>query len=51
MATRLGHIFTGLAIALLLMTALIDPIYSMAIAAVLLIAYFVVMRKQSKSSV
>ncbi len=51
MATRPGQIFTGLAIALLLMTAMIDPIYSMATAAVLLIANFVVMRKQPKSSV
>ena len=34
--------FTPLAVGLLLMTALIDPIYSVSIASVLLVAYVVV---------
>ncbi len=50
MRTKTRHIFTGLAVALLLMTSLVDPIYSMAAAGALLIAYFVVVRRQSKAA-
>ena len=44
------HLFTGLAVALLLITGLIDPVYSVSIGAGLLAAYGVTAYRQSKSS-
>jgi hypothetical protein len=48
MSPRTQRVFTGLAITLLVLTGLIDPVYSASLGAALLVAYGAIVWRQSK---